>query len=238
MRGLTLDKQYIEPDLRYLHRGSKRYKLLKYGEVANEEGALILQCFNVCGAIPQHSGSHELTGIVLDSGASANIIRNDLASKAGLKFIRLTTPQAFELANGSFVYSHYYVRFTLYLAGVGAETLAYIDEAKSSHSMLLGMPGWRAFLVKSNFGYGRRQNECRVTVARDQTGFRRTQYLVPRDNRPAGVRYWAKYEGVPTAMKRGETATERNSREVLERLEARYHKIRAKHSAKVNPEFY
>lgn len=109
-----------------------------------------LGCYYVCGRIPivpDFVNDYNLSAILLDSGAAGNFVTDTLANT--LRLVPWTCPpQDFTMANGQSMNVTSFVTFPLYIGGVQAFITAYVRPSRDGElHMILGMPGWDAFLI-------------------------------------------------------------------------------------------
>lgn len=207
-------------------RQAKRY--------GNYPDGIFGNVFETTGMIVGSTTCLRVTHMMIDTGASSIIIISAAAAKqANLRIINCD-PQTFFLANGSKTTYNQLAHFELYISGIHNKVVAFIDQGNAGHHVLLGKPGIKAFNATANFSYGRKK-ETRWFVAQDEKGLRRHKILLHED--PANVASmmipYGRYEGLRLAMPLGETATQRNSREILERADKKRDKLYKKHEKNV-----
>ncbi|PPJ49700.1 hypothetical protein CBER1_02870 [Cercospora berteroae] len=189
--------------------------------------------FETTGMIVGSTTCLRVTHMMIDTGASSIIISAAAAEQANLTIIACD-PQTFTLADGSQITYNHLAHFELYISGIHNKVVAFIDQGNSGHHILLGKPGIKTFNATANFSYGR-MKETRWFMAQDETGLRGRKILLHED--PASVApiliSYGRYEGLKLAMRLGETATQRNSREVLERADKKRDKLYKKHEKNV-----
>ncbi|KAF2216545.1 hypothetical protein CERZMDRAFT_22624, partial [Cercospora zeae-maydis SCOH1-5] len=125
-------------------------------------------------------------------------------------------------------------RFQLYISGIHAQLSAFVDNGNPKHHILLGKPGIKAFSATANFAFGRKK-ETRWFVAQDETGLRRHKVLLQEDppNVASTLIPYSRREGLRLATRPGETATQRNSRAILQRIDKKRSQLHEKHGKNV-----
>ncbi|KAM3423073.1 hypothetical protein BST61_g536 [Cercospora zeina] len=206
-------------------RQAKRYR--------NYPESLMGDVFETTGMVVGSTACLRVTHMLIDTGASSIFISAAAAREARLT-IRDCKPRTFDLADGSQVTHNQLARFKLYMSGIYAKVIAFIDKGNPGHHILLGKTGIKAFNASANFSYGRKK-ETRWVVAQDKPGERGKKVLLEEDpaNRVPTMIPYGLDTDLELAMVRGETAKQRNGREILERIDKKREKLYQKHKKNV-----
>lgn len=106
-----------------------------------------------------------ISGVLLDSGATANFISRSAVNKLDFMTQRVA-PRSFQIADGRLTSHDEIVHFRLCIKGVRCWVRAYVDDGQSSNILLFGMEGWRAYRMILNGAHGTgRKVRSKVTIA-------------------------------------------------------------------------
>ncbi|KAF7187651.1 hypothetical protein HII31_10990 [Pseudocercospora fuligena] len=212
---------------------SQRYAM----PVENDRGYLAKRSLAVQKAKQSDDGMFvlEVSHMMFDTGASSTFISAAAAEAARLRILDCP-PKNFTLADGTTVTHSKYTEFKIYIAGVDQTIKAYVEKHHTGHHMLVGLNTIRQFQGQANLAFGRKQ-ETRWSIAQNQTGLRKTRYVLREDSPVVlpTLHVHTYSEGMRLARGAGETASQRKSREVLERHENRGRRIKQRHEPRAGP---
>lgn len=188
------------------------------------------ECSSTTGFIVGDNVCVEVYYMLLDTGASSYFITARAVETAGLAMIPCA-PKTFDTCNGPVVRSKY-VTFDLYIAGVRQTINAYIDEGPfpNSHEIILGTPAMKQFGMQCNIDFGKR-HETRWTIRANVPRHPRMRYILrgAHEGARSTLRIHGVKRGLRIARRPGETAKQRDARQVKERMEARLRDAKLKH---------
>ncbi|KXT15841.1 hypothetical protein AC579_10401 [Pseudocercospora musae] len=224
----------VESNRGYLAKRSLAVQKFKQSD--NEIG-LHGQVFETTGFIVNGMFVLEASHMIFDTTASSTFISTAAAQAARLRVMNCP-PKNFDLADGTTVTHSKYTEFKIYIAGVDQTIKAYVEQHHTGHHMLVGINTIRQFQGQANLTFGRKQ-ETRWSIAQNQTGLRKTRYVLREDSPVVLPTLYvhAYTEGMRLARSAGETASQRKSREVLERHENRGRRLRQRHEHRAGPRY-
>lgn len=213
-------------------REIQRYKSVDNG-LQNSLGGVL----ETTGIIIGSSSCVQVTHMLIDPSATASFISSAAARAARLDIHRSDTAEQFLCAGGTMALHNDYTLPTLSIEGVSQQIQAYIDNSPgTSHHLLIGGTDFARFNIRTNHSVGG-AGETRWSISQNLTGARRIRYVLRPDdpNEPARLTPYGHAEGMRLAQQVGETATQRKSREILERGGLKHEQLKARHQAKAGP---
>ncbi|EME86705.1 uncharacterized protein MYCFIDRAFT_172402 [Pseudocercospora fijiensis CIRAD86] len=167
----------VESDRGYL---AKRSLAVQKCKQSDDQEGLHGQVFETTGIVVNGMFVLEVSHMMFDTGASSTFISSAAAQAARLRILDCP-PKSFTLADGTTVTHSKYTEFNIYIAGVDQTIKAYVESHHTGHHMLVGLNTIRQFQGQANLAFGRKQ-ETRWSIAQNQTGLRKTRYVLREDS--------------------------------------------------------